>query len=84
MTSQDEILQQWCQELLTAFELEDVDLDPAAILSLAGYCSPFRYSTRSAAHNLHCRFCGRPRGWNRSGNGQCRHGRCIAGSPRGC
>lgn len=36
VTSQDEILQQWCQELLAAFELEDVDLDPAAILSLAG------------------------------------------------
>ncbi len=36
MKSQDETLEEWCRALLQAYELEDVQLDINAILSLAG------------------------------------------------
>ncbi|WP_457965781.1 DUF6457 domain-containing protein [Arthrobacter sp. D1-29] len=36
MKSQDETLEEWCRSLLQAYELEDVQLDINAILSLAG------------------------------------------------
>jgi hypothetical protein len=34
--SQDETLEEWCRALLQAYELEDVQVDVNAILSLAG------------------------------------------------
>jgi hypothetical protein len=34
--SQDETLEEWCRSLLQAYELEDVQMDINAILSLAG------------------------------------------------
>jgi hypothetical protein len=34
--SQDETLEEWCRSLLQAYELEDVQVDINAILSLAG------------------------------------------------
>jgi hypothetical protein len=34
--SQDETLEEWCRSLLQAYELEDVQMDVNAILSLAG------------------------------------------------
>jgi hypothetical protein len=34
--SQDETLEEWCRALLQAYELEDVQIDVNAILSLAG------------------------------------------------
>jgi hypothetical protein len=34
--SQDETLEEWCRSLLQAYELEDVQVDVNAILSLAG------------------------------------------------
>ena len=36
MKSQDETLEEWCRSLLQAYELEDVQMDVNAILSLAG------------------------------------------------
>ena len=36
MKSQDETLEEWCRALLQAYELEDVQVDVNAILSLAG------------------------------------------------
>lgn len=36
MKSQDETLEEWCRSLLQAYELEDVQIDVNAILSLAG------------------------------------------------
>lgn len=36
MKSQDETLEEWCRALLQAYELEDVQIDVNAILSLAG------------------------------------------------
>ncbi|GAC1451766.1 MAG: hypothetical protein PVSMB10_07780 [Pseudarthrobacter sp.] len=36
MKSQDETLEEWCRSLLQAYDLEDVDIDVNAILSLAG------------------------------------------------
>lgn len=36
MKSQDETLEEWCRALLQAYELEDVQIDINAILSLAG------------------------------------------------
>lgn len=36
MKSQDETLEEWCRSLLQAYELEDVQVDINAILSLAG------------------------------------------------
>lgn len=36
MKSQDETLEEWCRSLLQAYELEDVQVDVNAILSLAG------------------------------------------------
>ncbi|WP_045732348.1 DUF6457 domain-containing protein [Pseudarthrobacter chlorophenolicus] len=36
MKSQDETLEEWCRLLLQAYELEDVQIDINAILSLAG------------------------------------------------
>ncbi len=36
MKSQDETLEDWCRALLQALELEDVEVDVAGILSLAG------------------------------------------------
>lgn len=36
MKSQDETLEDWCRALLQALELEDVEIDVAGILSLAG------------------------------------------------
>jgi len=34
--SQDETLEEWCRALLQAYQLEDVQIDVNAILSLAG------------------------------------------------
>lgn len=36
MKSQDETLEEWCRALLQAYELDDVQVDVDAILSLAG------------------------------------------------
>lgn len=36
MKSQDETLEEWCRSLLQAYDLEDVQIDVNAILSLAG------------------------------------------------
>ena len=36
MKSQEETLEEWCRSLLQAYELEDVQVDVNAILSLAG------------------------------------------------
>lgn len=36
MKSQDETLEEWCRALLQAYQLEDVQVDVNAILSLAG------------------------------------------------
>ena len=36
MKSQDETLEEWCRAPLQAYELEDVQIDVNAILSLAG------------------------------------------------
>lgn len=36
MKNQDETLDEWCRALLQAYELEDVQIDVNAILSLAG------------------------------------------------
>ncbi len=36
MKSQDETLEEWCRALLQAYDLEDVQIDVNAILSLAG------------------------------------------------
>ena len=36
MKSQDETLEEWCRALLQAYQLEDVQIDVNAILSLAG------------------------------------------------
>ncbi|MFD5276869.1 DUF6457 domain-containing protein [Pseudarthrobacter sp. NPDC058362] len=36
MKSQEETLEEWCRSLLQAYELEDVQVDINAILSLAG------------------------------------------------
>ena len=36
MKSQDETLEEWCRSLLQAYELEDVEVDVNAVLSLAG------------------------------------------------
>ena len=36
MKSQDETLEEWCRSLLQAYDLEDVQVDVNAILSLAG------------------------------------------------
>ncbi|XAS64687.1 DUF6457 domain-containing protein [Pseudarthrobacter sp. So.54] len=36
MKSQDETLEDWCRALLQALELDDVDVDVDAVLSLAG------------------------------------------------
>lgn len=36
MKSQDETLEEWCRELLGAFELEDVQVDVNEVLTLAG------------------------------------------------
>ena len=36
MKSQDETLEDWCRALLQALELEDVEIDVAEVLGLAG------------------------------------------------
>ncbi len=36
MDSQDELLQEWTNKLLAAFEIADVDIDIHAVLNLAG------------------------------------------------